>query len=229
MKLLILSFLFSVSAFSFENACHSNVEYLENMRIQTGQFSSNNCYVSISPRKTAGMFYRTYLFTSTGKFLIFNSFGSGPSKTHSGAREYNFFKRDHNLGYQILDTTVDLSLPNGDTLVFNKELALPVSVGRGVLEYDPVVTPENNGGVEIFNYKGLLMDFGFQMGMSPSWYLNRKVKIIDEQSNTCSIVNSEILYKKNSDIHWKYSSDASLFKYLKKRCTTIILPTTKRK
>ena len=223
MKFIIFLILFSLNTFSQES-CKSNVEFFENMRIQTGQFKSKDCYISISPRKNNGMFYRTYLITSSGKFLIFNSFGTGPSKTHSGAREFNFFKRNSKLSYKVFEKTVDITLANGDRLTFNKELALPVSIDRGYLTYDPVVTPENNGGIEILNYKGLLMDFGFQMGMSPSWYLKRTTKIIDENSNTCSISNSEILYKKNSDIHWIYRSDKSLFSYLQKRCPSIVLP-----
>jgi hypothetical protein len=225
MKLFILlTLFFSFNSFSKEGVCESNVEFLENMRIQTGKFKLNDCFISLSPRKTNGMYYRTFLITSSGRFLIFNSFGSGPSSTHSGAREFNFFKRTKEISYRILDETVEVLLSNGDKLTFNKELVTPVSIDRGVVEFDPVITPENNGGVNITHYRGLMLDFGFQMGMSPSWYLNRESTFIDEISNTCLIKNSEFLYKKNSEIYWKFKNDERLFDYLKNKCPSIVLP-----
>ena len=133
-------------------------------------------------------------------------------------------KRNSELSYEVFEEKVIVNLPNGDNLTFDKELALPTSIGRGDLDYDHVITPDNDGGVEILNYKGLLIDFGFKMGMSPSWFLKRTAKVIDEKSNICLIKNSEILYKKDNNIHWIYNNDSSLFSYLLERCPSIILP-----
>jgi hypothetical protein len=222
MKIFLL-LLLSISAFSRENVCESNVEYLENMRIQTGSFGDKECYISLSPRKIYEMEYRSFLFTTKGRFLVFNSFGSGPSSTHSGAREYNFFKRSSSLNYTVNDEKVIISLVNGDQMSFHKEEVFPESLSNGTLKYNFELDPKNGGGVEISNYSSLILDFGFKMGMSPSWFLSRSSKFIDKYSSSCTITNSEVLFKENSDIHWKYTTDEDIFRFLKKRCPNLTL------
>ncbi|WP_127716953.1 hypothetical protein [Halobacteriovorax sp. HLS] len=223
MKIFIFLLLFPLSSLA-SSICDSHVEFFENMRIQTGSFKSNECYISISPRKTYEMKYRNFLLTSSGRFLVFNSYGQGPSNEFSGAREFNFFPRATQLTYEVSEREVVVTLVNGDKLVFDKEIALPISLTNAIISVDEDIIRGNAGGVEILNYQRVLIDFGFQMGMSPTWYLKRKATVIDEFNAKCSITNSEILYKKNSDVYWQYDTDRLLFSYLNKRCPLLNLP-----
>lgn len=226
MKNLLFLLLLPISAFA-NTICESNVEFYENMRIQTGQFKSTECYLSISPRKTNEMKYRNFLLTSSGRFLIFNSFGQGPSSEYTGAREYNFFPRNQQMTYRVSEREVIISLVNGDKLVFDKELASPLSLTGAVINVDDNIVRNNSGGVEIESYKRVVIDFGFQMGMSPTWNLKREAIVTDEFNAKCSITNSEILYKENSNVYWQYDTDRLLFSYLDKRCPLLNFPQIK--
>lgn len=214
--------LLSASTFAYE--CEFKVEHLDSVRIQQGHFKqTDTCYISVATRKTLHMEYRSYLMTSRGKFLVFNSFGEGPSSQFTGAREFNFFGREKRISYQVLENEIVVNLSNGDQLLFDKESGEPLSLGRGIVELDPMLSRTNNGGIELPNYRGLVLDSGFKMGMSPSYYLSRKSTFRDQFNNQCTVVNREIFHKKGDETYWVYESDRDLYKYLQKRCPSLIL------
>ena len=222
MKLLI-AFLFIINTHALVDICKSDAVFLENLRIQTGRFGDKDCFISLSPRKTYDIEYRNFLFIRAGRFLIFNSFGNGPSDTHTGARELNFFPRSSSLNYKINESNVEVYLVNGDVMTFHREEVYPETLTRAKLTYDFDLNLNNAGGLEIENYESLLLDFGFKMGMSPSWYLDRKSIFTDKNNQKCTIENSQVLYRKNSDIHWKYDTDLTLMKFLDDICPDLSL------
>lgn len=207
--------------------CEFKVEHLETVRIQQGHFKqTDTCYISIASRKTYNMEYRSFLVTSRGKLLVFNSFGEGPSSEYTGAREFNFFGREKRISYVILENEILFNLANGDQIFFDRETAEPLRIGRGIVELDPNLSRDNRGGLEIGKYQGLVLDSGFKMGMSPSYYLNRKSTFTDKYDHSCTVKNGEIFDKKNNEIFWIYERDRELYKYLQKRCPSLVLDKT---
>jgi len=223
----LIPLFFAINLTTYAYECEFKVEYLETVRIQQGHFKqTDTCYISIASRKTLNMEYRSFMVTSRGKLLVFNSFGEGPSSEYTGAREFNFFGREKRIKYSILENEILVDLANGDQMSFDIETGEPMSIGWGILEIDPALSRSNNGGLEVFNYKGLVLDSGFKMGMSPTYYLNRKSTFVDQFRNQCTVKNLEIFDKKDNETFWKYESDRELYKYLQKRCPSLVLEKT---
>ncbi|WP_417335676.1 hypothetical protein [Halobacteriovorax marinus] len=223
MKNLLMTLLL-LSSTSFAYHCESEIEFLDTIQIQQGHWSqTDTCYISISSRKTYNLEYRNFLFTSRGKIQVFNSFGPGPSSTHTGAREFHLFPRNGIISYNILEHSVVLKMANGREIIFDKETAEPIELRGGEFSLDPNLSPNNNGGFEIESYPTLILDSGFKLGMSPTWYLNRYSTFRDAMGQTCRVRNSELFDKKSDEIFWIHENDRELYKYLQKRCPSLTL------
>lgn len=213
-------FIFNASA----HECESKAIFLDSIRIQQGYWTqTETCFISISSRKIFNMEYRNFLVTSRGAVHIFNSFGEGPSSQYTGAKELHIFPRTSRISFEVLSDRVDISLSNGDIFSFDKETAEPINLGRGDFLLDPIISRDNGGGFKITHYDGLILDSGFQMGMSPTWYLNRKSTFYDAVGETCTLKNKELFDKKSDEIFWIHNNDNQLYKYLQKRCPSLTL------
>lgn len=215
--LLTLSFL-SLNTFAGEICERENI-FLENIRITRGTLpSTQRCFVGIAERNPKNLIYRDFLFASDGQIMVFSSYGDGPTSETTGAQEYHVFPRVQNPTYEILEDTVVVTMSNGDKMTFDKNTAKPLYLEGGDIKFDSDIRVGDKGGFKIENYKYLLMDSGFSMGMNPTWTLTKSSKFIFENDSECVLKNKELFMRRNGENKWKYEDDKTLFSFLAKRC-----------
>jgi hypothetical protein len=218
MKKLILLLSLMISISSIADVCQFKSHHFDNLTVQTGQFGKRDCFVSLTPRKTAGLIYRSFLITSAGQFMIFNSFGGGPINTDTGSRVFHTFPRVSPLSLKLNAGTVEVTLVTGQVLTADKILGEPISLTEGQINIDPVVKPSNNGGVELTMNSSLLLDSGFRLGGTPLTRLTRKSVFQDSEGDSCRVTNSEVFDVKDGEVYHLYQNASQLGKFLKNRC-----------
>lgn len=206
-----------------EQECPDLVERRDEIQIQQVWSSdTQSCFLSVTPRDAfVDLVYRDYLFSTSGLFMVFNSYGSGDEAQTTAAREFYMFPRT-NGGYQHAwdDDNRELVVKHvtGDTFTFSYKKAKLKSISRATVTVSDDVIPTNKGGVEINNYGGLLLDGGFKVGGSPTGSAAGLSKFTDAQGKACSVRNKEIFdYLSTGDIQFRYS-DSELASFLKTRC-----------
>lgn len=218
----LLASLILSSAFAVAPAnCNYKNEYFDGTQVQTNG-GSRDCYVSISSRNAyVDLIYRSFLFSSDGLLMVFNSFGDGPESQTTAARDFNFFPRGQfDLAYQYDAATKKLfvRMPNGKVATFDTQKAVLESISGSVIQQDYMIVPENRGGIEIISNDSLFMDGGFKMGQSPSQNPKGKVVFKDAQQNSCELVNADVYrYTSDDDSVFKFN-DVQLKAFLSKRC-----------
>lgn len=213
-----MSLVFFVSSYSFADVCQSKALHFDNLTVQTGKFRKGDCFVSLFPRKTRGLIYRSYLITDSGQILVFNSFGGGPINTDTGARVFHTFPKVSPLKVSFKETTVEVTLVTGQKLVADKILGQPTSLIEGMIDIDPVIKPANNGGVEFTMNSSLLLDSGFRLGGTPISRLSQESRFVDFEGDICIVKNREVFDVKDGEVYQIYDRPASLKAFLKNRC-----------
>lgn len=184
------------------------------------------CYVSVHNRKAEYQTYRDYLFTSDGELMIFNSLGYGPDSSATGAREFFMFPRVfenpsfewNDQARRLIVTTV-----SGNKAYFDYEDAEIIEMTGARVERASEIRSDNNGGVEIKNYQGLLLDGGFKLGAAPTGVANAFSQLTDKRGKVCRLQNKELFkYPGDGDVIFKFS-DAGLRTFLKGRCPQLVL------
>lgn len=199
--------------------CPEGQVRVKGVRISQGEFrQTQTCFLSIGPRNTNGLVYRNFLFTSRGQMLNFNSFGAGPSSTHTGASEFIFFPFEQNPSYETFENEVVVTMANGSQVIFDIYKGVPLELSGGEISAAPVQRDDVKQGVYIQNYQGLFLDLGFQVGMSPSWFLQRDSVFKDRDSVECKIKNREFLAKKDDEVFYRYQTNQRLKDFLSRRC-----------
>lgn len=221
MKNLAFIILFLVSSLSYANICTRSANHFDNLTVQTGKFNKGDCFVSLSPRKTAELIYRSYLITNNAQILIFNSFGGGPINTDTGAKVFHTFPKKESLKVVFTEKTVEVTLVTGQIVTFDKVLGEPVSISEGSINIDPVIEPSNNGGVELVMNSSLILDSGFRLGGSPLTRLSRESRFIDSEGDSCIVKNREIFDLKDGEVYQLYDRPSRLRAFLKTRCPQI--------
>lgn len=215
--LLALSFV-STQIFAGEICERENI-FLENIRITRGTFpTTQRCFVGIAERNPKNLVYRDFMFASDGLIMVFSSYGDGPSSTTTGAQEYHVFPRVQNPTYEILEDTVVITMSNGDKMTFDKNSAKPLYLEGGDMKFNSAIKLGDKGGFKIENYKYLLMDSGFSMGMNPTWTLSKSSDFIFENGEICKVQNKELFVRTDDENWWKYKNDRDLLDFLAKRC-----------
>jgi hypothetical protein len=216
--------LFISMAHANQNSCPQKRWHYQGTVVSQGYFtSSESCFMTVRAFNSTGLVYRDFLFTSRGMMMVFNSFGDGPSSTDTGASEFYFSPLTHQLAVDFVDDLVIITMANGSKISFDAQKAFPLEMDGADLLVDPVVRAGNQGGVSILRFEGLRIELGFQMGMSPSWYLNRQARVIDQDGRVCSLRNSEIFVKKNDEIYHRYPTNDGLRNFLRRRCSDLTL------
>ncbi|WP_041577143.1 hypothetical protein [Bdellovibrio bacteriovorus] len=218
----ILAFsLFSIQTFADTTDCVRISEKKGSIQVQ--RFPSadgNTCYVSIRNHKNFDPRYRSYLFTSSGRFMIFNSFGAGSESRMTGAREFYLFPRKAKAPkyrWNDVDRRLIVSTTSDHEIYFDYEDAEVLAMSGATLRRSPNISPNNNGGVEIENFNGLLLDLGFKTGSSPSSFPDRTAQLLDLRNRTCRIKNKDIFKYGSGEPSLKYS-DSELKIFVKKHC-----------
>ncbi|WP_413291490.1 hypothetical protein [Bdellovibrio sp. HCB337] len=206
------------------SSCLDKYEALDNTMIQS--IPGHDCMVTVSPRSPNGMTYRSFLFDSTGLFMIFNSLGNGPDNEDTGAREFFMFPRLNDTvtySYDPSAKRLSVQTPSGKVFVFNTEKAILVSISDTTFTMDYDVTRTNKGGVEITKNNGLYLDIGYQAGQSPSQNPKRRITFRDAQNNACTVVNGDVFkYSADGDVDFKHT-DAQLKSFLSRKCPRLKL------
>lgn len=203
--------------------CADKYEALDNTMIQSIP-GSKGCLVTVSPRNSNGMVYRSFLFDSEGLFMVFNSLGNGPDDQDTGAREYFMFPRLQNVvtySYEPSTKRLSVTAPSGKVFLFNTEKSILVGISDTKFTMDYDVTRTNKGGVEITQNNGLYLDVGYQAGQSPSQNPKRKITFRDASNNGCSVTNADVFsYSTDGDVKLKYD-DANLKRFLVRKCPNL--------
>jgi hypothetical protein len=219
MKLLITLLIFTQSSFASE-ICEFKQTKVKNTIIKTGNINKGEkCFISISHRKNSSLIYRTHYFDTKGQYMVFNSFGNGPSSKQTGARLYSILPNKNELKMSIIGN--DLKIELGAALSINFDLDTTYingSSGFTVIE-DIKIRHDNMGGVYINSSSLPFIDFGFRFGGSPLWDLSRKFQYYDKQlSKVCEKMNGLIYVKKKGEVKRIFSQNMDTVKYLRSSC-----------
>lgn len=204
-------------------ACEEKRDQVGETIVEQGYFSSSKtCWVGLRQAWPKDLIYRSYMFTSKGLVMVFNSFGEGPDNTNAGASEFYLFPVSAQVGYQIVDDQIMVTLADGRVVEVEDKWAEPRSITGLDIEIDPKVHPENQGGVSILAQdQGLRLEAGFRLGMSPTWFLDRPSDLVDSRNQRCRIKNSEFFKRVNGDTALRYPTTAELRRFVSRRCSQL--------
>lgn len=207
-------------------ACRDEFIKVDKLQIQMGFFDQGKtCFLS-THGTGGGLVYRDFILTSKGSMMVFNSFGEGSESSTAGAREFYFFPRHRdNFDFSVSESDPKLRVHynEGIEIHFSTETGSPIWMNKARVEVDPKVHPENQGGVEIKNYEGILLDLGFTLGGAPSSRPRQKAVFIDQGGNSCQLVAKEIFDITPDDTEFKFPTDGELKSFLSTRCPRLDL------
>lgn len=203
--------------------CSDYAKNLTSFRIHRFLDSQEKCWLSVNPIKTNNMVYRSYVLTTEGTFLVFNSIDPENHGVTDGARTYMIFPRNQ------LPTVMDF--PDYDLLVtptkgieiyLSKTEPRIIGMKGGHITEDPKVNPYNKGGLEFKNVQALLLDGGWRNFGDPFGLPNRKSTFTDKNGNSCQVTNKEIFkYDSDGDTIFRFT-DKELRDFLKVKCPKLV-------
>lgn len=182
-------------SFSLPENCRYNLTAVSNLQLsQSYQPSTGECWFSINPFNAySTLSYRSYLVSSSGMVFVFNSFGPGPTSTHTGAREYYFFPRETFTGdIQLKEDLLSVRINSKLTLQFETQNIYPLNNENIVIKNYISVNRKNAGGMEVIRYNGVYLDTGFTLGKAPSEVKTNKSMFKNQYGQKCSVLNSVI-------------------------------------
>ncbi len=209
-----------------DSSAECGPQFFRNSALQAQRYenSSGDCVVSVLPLIFNDITYRSYLISSQGKLLVFNSLGEGPNSTHTGARVYYFFPRVSLPQLNPDSQSVYVQFSDQDSLSFDLNTGLLSGLTRGQLTVDPQIRPDNQGGVEILQFPGLILDAGFALGQDPTAKVDQKSVFIDAKGQRCLVKNTQLFsFTAKGDIRWTMT-DPELVIFLGKYCPNIEAP-----
>lgn len=150
--------------------------------------------------------WRSHIVLSNGEYMVFNNYGYGPVATDTGARVFWFFPRlqipkvqmSESIGGSSGSTQPSLSsvihLVSASRVSFKMDTKTSRIVGSDDMEIfeSEEISRENNGGVEIMSYPGILLDSGFRMGEAPYVDPDRLSCFRDRVNRSCCLANREL-------------------------------------
>jgi hypothetical protein len=181
--------------------------------------SDGSCFLTADPFDVGDFFYRSYLLSNDGLFMVFNSYGQGENSTSSGARVYYFFPRKSLPELMETDgkSFLQFATPGIEMILSQSETKILGFYGAEFKE-DPKVNSDNKGGLEITKAKTLYMDAGFALGHDVTTERNSKSTFHDTRGESCEVLNKEVFsYTADGDTNFKFT-DSELKEFLKTRC-----------
>lgn len=184
-----------------------------------------HCFLSADPQNMPDLVYRSYLLTDEGILMVFNSIDKEAYGVSDGARVFHFFPRTQmpSLSYDE-NSNVILQTSNPEiSLILSRQEAKIVGMSGGQVIEDPKVNPNNNGGVEFKNVKGLYLDSGYTSLADPTANPSRNSTFVDSKQNKCTVKNKDLFsYDSDGDPNFKFT-DAQLKTWLAKNCPKLNL------
>ena len=206
-----------------EDACKKHAWFGEKLQLQSGKFSSSNeCFISILPRRTKNLIYRNFVFSSNGMIMVFNSFGEGAEHETTGARIYFLFPYRQNLRWSLSENFLLIFLPSNEVARFDLKSGQWVDLSNAQLFVDPKISLENKGGVELSYFNGLTLDAGFELGDSPIWDLTRMSTLEDSRGQMCVFKNKEVFVKKNQKVFLRKHTNEGIKKLIDSLCPNLL-------
>lgn len=203
-----------------ESFCKSSVQTISETRIQTGQFRRGDCYITITPSYIKEMRYRSFIITDLGQILVFNSFGWGTPARSTGARAFHTLPKRQNASWKVIDDKLmEITLVNGKVLAIDLLSSQPIDNADYRFEIDPDILPTNNGGVEIIEFKDIILDSGYKIGGSPIGRIDRQSILFDSYGNRCDVENKEVFKEiADDEIVMKFANENDFTKFTSVRC-----------
>lgn len=204
--------------------CDRILTHSQNIQVSRQWYpESERCNLDIHPMDVSNQIYRDYLFTNESLFMVFNSYGDGPTSTSTGARIYYLFPRIINYPDVAYEQNGDVTTkPSSGHLVrFDAATMKIVAIQGMTFTEDPKITPRNKGGVELKPTAGLLLDLGFTLGRAPNEDPNRSNQFLDIKGNKCKLKNKDLFLYKDGDAVFKFT-DSQLQLFLKKSCPKLL-------
>lgn len=184
--------------------------------------TANRCLVTVSPYTQDGV-YRSYCATASGSFLVFNAFGEGPNSTATGSRHYFLFPRQGYPSIEVLSHgDAALRAASGQVLRLSKEQGRVLEISGKDADTQFVEAPrvdrDNQGGLELTRYPGILVDCGWTLGGSACNRLERQSTVRDPNGLSCKIANKDLFDTSNQSLAFRFVKDADFAAFLKRRC-----------
>ena len=205
--------------------CSTFNQYVANVQLTRISYGDGTCGMSIYPKDSYKMTYRSFGIYSDGMLMVFNSLGNGPDETSAGARVFYFFPRTAaaiNYSYTQGAQTLSVNLPDSRTIQFDVDSASPVTVDQGTVTVQKKIHSGNDGGVEFPTYNGLMLDVGWRLGGSPTERMTHKSVFRDQNGKTCDRPNKDLFKKTADDIYFSMN-DSELKTYLATYCPGLAL------
>lgn len=214
-----LLWLVSVDTIAEIDVCHFSAKVHLNAKIQTGRHADGTCYISVSPDSNKNLVYRSHVFNSKGQHMVFNSLGTGPSGTHTGAKVFYYHLNKPKLGLKLYKEHVVVSYSKQLKIIFNAKTGKVRPQSIGIKYYEaPEINESNNGGIEIKKSVSTFFDFGFTLGDSPLADLSRPHKVKFPNGNFCVSKNSDLVELQRYNTVWKYQGYSQVENYLNEYC-----------
>lgn len=205
--------------------CVSKNDEVDNMFYQVLKSSTGVCFLSAHPLNSTNLKYRDFMWTSEGKFMVFNSYSNGSNSTETGARVFFLFPRSSNIDmdYQINGSETVIKTA-GDGLEFRvaNDTGKLTAFNWGTVK-ESALRRDNNGGVELELNQGMVLDTGFALGTDPTSISGKKSQFSNKQGQTCVFKNTELFDYSNDDAIYKHS-DAKTWSLIRSRCPNFQLP-----
>lgn len=225
--LLLMFFLVQNQALAFEwTTCRdSNISVVRvgSLDMQVIPNINDECMITISDGINYPK-YRNFMFDTSGGLIVFNSFDVGSPSTSTGARSYILLKRSQELSYKIQDERIHIKTPSGARFVFSGRKGRLLAVHGIYFSLDDEVRGDNNGGLELFPYEGLILDEGWRQGELPRVDFKRWSGFKDGHGKVCKVLNSEVfeaITDHNGTIDGaklRFPTDRELRDFLEQRC-----------
>ncbi len=154
--------------------------------------AEDTCYVSVHSNPNLGLYYRDFMVTNKGLFMVFGSFGPGSESTKTGAQEYFFpNKLKKNPIVSVDQDIITIKLTDEITLRFSTATGQITQITNSIITVEDTFTPENQAGVKITRSKSLHIDSGFALGKSPT-AISKANSMIRKFDRSCQVKNSEL-------------------------------------
>ncbi|MEK2646312.1 hypothetical protein [Bdellovibrio sp. BCCA] len=218
--LVSLLMLFSHSHAAEPSSCTSFEEYKMGVNLKRTWFATSGvCMLSVSPADAyKNLIYRDYSLSTDGMFMVFNLYGN---EGDFGVRDFFMFPRTASvLSYQWKEDTRELLITHvtGDVFTFNADTAQLKSISGATVKVSATVSRSNRGGVEVQDYKGLLLDTGFTLNQDPAQN-SKATSSLKKSASSCSVQNKNLFrYMSDGDIVFRYQNDKDFFTYVKSAC-----------
>lgn len=204
-----------------QEQCTDFAKHLGVFRYHRFLGTENKCWFTALP-VGGGSFYRSYLVSSQGYFMVFNSIDADQYGVSDGARSFLLFPRNQvPTAVDVNDVVYFKTMTKGVELILDTQTYRVRGMVGGIAKEDPKVFPGNRGGLEISQVNALVLDGGWMNYGDPFGVGSRESTFTDINGKKCKVRNREIFtYDSDGDTTVRFS-DAELKKFLSRRCPNL--------